>query len=240
MNVKQALKKVLFGIARSPVSGYFIGFAFEHLSNIIPLNRLVSTDRVVAFEHPSHFWDEHFLLVPKKSIRRFVDIDFDQPAQANAILDIFSTSQALLIENDVLIQKGNFALLVNGGSYQDVPQVHFHLAAGAAKEGVGFVPNEYRPLPGRIIVHNDNCSIAENANPQREVDYIVTPSIPPVSSYTGVDFRIHRSIVLKTLSSVQGLLHQLELPAFTIICTESDIQNTNSFNLRIVSGKRVS
>lgn len=145
MDIRQLLKRVLFGIARSPVSGCFIGFAFENLSNIIPLNRLVSTDRVVAFAHPSHFWDEHFLVVPKRSIRRFLDIKFEQSEQADAILEIFPTAQLLVRENNILEHGGNFALLVNGGDYQDVPQIHFHLAAGKAKEGIGFTLNDYTP-----------------------------------------------------------------------------------------------
>lgn len=240
MTAKQALKKVLFGIARSPVSAYFIGFAFENLSNIIPLNRLVSNDRVVAFEHPSHFWEEHFLVVPKKSIRRFLDIRFDESAQANAILEVFSTGQQLVKSNSVLEQKGNFSLLVNGGAYQDVPQIHFHLAAGKAREGIGFIPSDYRPQEGKILIQNPSCTIAQNANPEREIDYIVVPNIAAVNSYGAVDFSANSSVILKTLATVQGFLLQLELSAFTILTTESDIQNSGRFNLRIVSGKRIS
>jgi diadenosine tetraphosphate (Ap4A) HIT family hydrolase len=240
MDIKQSLKKVLFSIARSTVAGNFIGFAFENLSNIIPLNKLVSNDKIVVFEHPSHFWEEHFLVVPKKSIRRFLDINFEESTQANAILDIFPTTQVLVRENHILEQNGNFALLVNGGAYQDVPQIHFHLAAGKAKCGIGFIPNNYKPQEGKIILQNNNCTIAQNANPEREIDYIVVPNVPVINSFSGVDFSDNSSVILKTLATVQNFLQQLELPAFTILTTESDIQNSGKFNIRIVSGKRIS
>lgn len=239
MNIKQSLKKVLFAIARSPASSYFSGFAFQNLSDIIPINKIIRDDKVVVFEHPSHFWKEHYLLVPKRNIRRFIDIDFDSSNISEAILQIFIVAQRLVVDNHIGKMSGNFGLLVNGGAYQDIPQVHFHLAAGKAKEGEGFVSNDYSPKTGKIIIQNDICTISENANPERERDYIVIPNISLVSSFSEVNFNQSAWIIIETLKTIQELLTKLELPAFTIMVVGQDIANIGKFNLRIVSGKRI-
>lgn len=89
-------------------------------------------------------------------------------------------------------------------------------------------------------MQNPDCRIVRNANPTRKVDYIVIPNIPAVQSFNTVDFHQTSSIMRATLATVQGLLKQLELPAFTVICTESDIRNMGRFSLRIVSGEKIS
>ena len=44
--------------------------------------------------------------------------------------DLFSTVQELV--NEMQLAETGYRLVVNGGAYQDVPQLHFHLTCGPA------------------------------------------------------------------------------------------------------------
>jgi histidine triad (HIT) family protein len=46
--------------------------------------------------------------------------------------DLFATVQDLVRE--LALEEGGYRLLVNGGAYQDVPHLHFHLVADRAPE----------------------------------------------------------------------------------------------------------
>ena len=119
------LQKTLFALARSSFSRFFIGFIFTHMSFAIPVNRLRETDTLLAFHHPRPSYPVHILLVPKKAIGRLSDL---QPDDTSFLTEVFQITQELVKELD-LIQPG-YRLIVNGGEYQDVPQLHFHLVSG--------------------------------------------------------------------------------------------------------------
>jgi diadenosine tetraphosphate (Ap4A) HIT family hydrolase len=58
--------------------------------------------------------------VPKKAVQSLTDLD----AMNNAFLsDLFATVQSLVNEH----QLPAYRLIVNGGEFQDFPQLHFHL-----------------------------------------------------------------------------------------------------------------
>ena len=97
-----------------------IGWVFEHMSFAIPVNRLRETETLVAFHHPKPSYPFHVLLVPKKSVESLMDLD---SADSAFFKDLYSTVQSLVEEH----QLPAYRLIVNGGEYQDFPQLHFHL-----------------------------------------------------------------------------------------------------------------
>ena len=99
-----------------------IGWVFEHMSFAIPVNRLHETETLVAFHHPKPSYPFHVLLVPKKSVESLMDLD---SADSAFFKDLYSTVQSLVEEH----QLPAYRLIVNGGEYQDFPQLHFHLIA---------------------------------------------------------------------------------------------------------------
>ena len=121
---------LIFFLARSFIGQIFIGWFFAHMSFAIPVNRLRETDILMAFHHPRPSYGIHILLVPKKSIGSLSDI---QPADNSFLTEVFQITQELVKELD-LMQPG-YRLIVNGGEYQDVPQLHFHLISGDRKPG---------------------------------------------------------------------------------------------------------
>src|SRR5574341_1038590 len=95
---------------------------FAYMSFAIPVKRLRETSTLLAFYHPQPSYPFHILIVPRRSIARLVDLT---PADADFMADLFQTVAAL-VEEFHLADAG-YRLIANGGAYQDVPQLHFHL-----------------------------------------------------------------------------------------------------------------
>jgi histidine triad (HIT) family protein len=110
------MRKILWFLAP------LIGWIFEHMSFAIPLKRLRETETLMAFYHPKPAYSFHVLLVPKKSTISLKELDSQDSA---FLIDLYSTAQSLVDE----FQLAAYRLIVNGGEYQDFPQLHFHLVS---------------------------------------------------------------------------------------------------------------
>lgn len=117
-------KKRLLSFARSPYSRAVIGWIFTHMSFVIPVNRLRETATLVAFRHPQPEYAFHVLLVPKRAISTLMALS---PQDGDFTRDLFATVQSLVKEHD--LDAHGYRLIVNGGPYQDVPHLHFHLVS---------------------------------------------------------------------------------------------------------------
>src|SRR6185503_7369746 len=98
----------------------FIGWIFAHMSFVIPVKRLRETDTLMAFYHPKPSYTFHVLLVPKQSVPSLKDFD---PKDSAFLTDLYSTVQYIVEAYHLAA----YRLIVNGGDYQDFPQLHFHL-----------------------------------------------------------------------------------------------------------------
>jgi histidine triad (HIT) family protein len=105
-----------------------IGWIFEHMSFAIPVKRLRETETLLAFYHPQPTYKFHVLLVPKKSVVSLQEFDAKDSA---FLIDLYSTVQSLVDE----FQLAAYRLIVNGGEYQDFPQLHFHLISDVVGAG---------------------------------------------------------------------------------------------------------
>ena len=101
---------------------HFIGWVFEHMSFAIPVKRLRETETLMAFHHPKPSYAFHMLIVPKKSVESLIQLDSTDTV---FLTDLYSTVQSLVEE----YQLSAYRLIVNGGGYQDFPQLHFHLVS---------------------------------------------------------------------------------------------------------------
>ena len=103
-----------------------IGWIFAHMSFAIPVKRLRETDTLMAFHHPKPSYAFHVLLVPKKAVTSLMEFDAHD---SSFLSDLYSTVQSLVDE----FHLPAFRLIVNGGDYQDIPQLHFHLISDELK-----------------------------------------------------------------------------------------------------------
>ena len=99
-----------------------VGWIFAHMSFAIPIERLRETGTLMAFFHPRPAYRFHVLIVPKKAVQTLADLD---ATDATFLADLFSTVQSLISE----FHLSAYRLIVNGGAYQDFPQLHFHLVS---------------------------------------------------------------------------------------------------------------
>jgi histidine triad (HIT) family protein len=90
------------------------------MSFVIPVKRLRETESLIAFHHPNPSYPFHVLLVPKKAVASLNEFD---PRDTAFLTDLYSTVQSLVSE----FHLPAYRLIVNGGEYQDFPQLHFHL-----------------------------------------------------------------------------------------------------------------
>ena len=179
-----SLKRILFKIARGRFATFFIGFAFEHFTALIPLQRLWENERGIIFKHPAPSYQTHWLAVPKKRICSFTAIDFADNEMQQTILELVER----LMKTAVSHHLTTYSIIINGGSYQDVPQLHFHLISGATVSGEQWEPNpsgirlkacdvgsdegktavflqahhlitQQKPIAYRIQIHHDEPSI---------------------------------------------------------------------------------
>ncbi len=110
---------LLYRLANTPPGRFLTGWIFAHMSFVIPVKRLRETDTLLAFHHPKPSHPFHVILVPKKDIRSFADLEPADPFLA----DLVTTVQSLVAEYHLTA----YRLIVNGGEYQDFPHLHFHL-----------------------------------------------------------------------------------------------------------------
>jgi histidine triad (HIT) family protein len=99
------------------------------MSFVIPVQRLRDTPNLLAFYHPSPAYPVHILIVPKRAYRSLLDV----PAEDEDFRrDLFATVQSLVRE--LGLEQTGYRLVANGGTYQDVPALHFHLVSEGEKE----------------------------------------------------------------------------------------------------------
>jgi histidine triad (HIT) family protein len=118
------ISKALFSLAQTQLATRIIGWVFAHLSWGLPIKRLYETDHLLVFHHPFPTYKIHILIVPKKAIPSVLELT---PADNLLLADILQTTSLLI--NDLNPRDNNFRLVVNGGGYQNIPQLHFHLIA---------------------------------------------------------------------------------------------------------------
>lgn len=101
-----------------------MGAIFESFSDLLPVERLWESDTLVSFYHPKPIFPVHVLIVPKRSITSVTDLS-DQ--DADFLIDLVQCVRILV--SDLNLERSGYRLISNGGKYQDVPQLHFHLVS---------------------------------------------------------------------------------------------------------------
>lgn len=117
------LSRRLFALSRSGLVHPLVRLGFARFSRLIPVRRLRSTGDVLAFHHPRPSWEMHILVVPKRGIAGLMMIgEREMPSLAA----IFNVAREIAPS----LAPGPVSLVINGGAWQDVGQIHAHLAAG--------------------------------------------------------------------------------------------------------------
>lgn len=89
----------------------------EVLSSIVFEN-----DDVIVFENIEPVADTHVLICPKKHVESFLKLSSDQTLDK-----MVEAAQKVIVDRKI---EGGYKLIFNGGKYQSVPHIHWHLLAG--------------------------------------------------------------------------------------------------------------
>lgn len=119
------MHKKLFSLAKTHIGDLIVGIAFGKFSKLLPIKKLLETDKVVAFWHPKPSYKTHILIVPKKAIKNLTSIKIEDVKYLN---DVLFTAKELVKKLD--LEKDGYSLISNGGKNQEVNQLHFHLISG--------------------------------------------------------------------------------------------------------------
>ena len=117
--------RFLLRLARTAWAGRVIGWMFATMSFAIPVKRLRETETLLAFHHPSPAYPVHVLIVPKRACASLLDL---RPGDADFLRDLVAVVQSLVLE--LGLEPKGYRLVANGGEFQDVKQLHFHLISG--------------------------------------------------------------------------------------------------------------
>ena len=82
------------------------------------------TENVIAFDSNDPIAEHHILIIPKKHIESTLEIG---PGDKNLVFEMTEVVQKLVKKKGI---EGGYKLAVNGGKYQFVPHLHWHLLAG--------------------------------------------------------------------------------------------------------------
>ena len=123
--MRSTILRMAFQIARQPLIRPLVPWMFQSLNFAIPLQRLRETGSLQAFYHPAPVYPVHILIIPRRAVASLETMDSRDEV---FMIELFGVVQSLVSELG-LAQKG-YRLIVNGGSFQDLPLLHFHLVSG--------------------------------------------------------------------------------------------------------------
>ena len=124
--------KFLLRLARSgmaaPVIRLSVGWLLEHMAFVIPGERLAESPSLLAFFHPRPSYPFHVLLIPRRALSGLPALSADD---ADFMVELFAAVRGLVLQFE--LERHGYRLIANGGPYQDVPHLHFHLVSNAPR-----------------------------------------------------------------------------------------------------------
>jgi histidine triad (HIT) family protein len=113
----------IFRLLKQPFFYQIFIWMLNHAAFFIPVKRVYEMDSLLAFFHPKPDYLFHVIIIPKKAVRSFSDLE---PGDS-FLVDLVTSAQGLVAENHLTA----YRLIVNGGEYQEFPHLHFHLVSDA-------------------------------------------------------------------------------------------------------------
>ncbi|MEL6348153.1 MAG: HIT domain-containing protein [Myxococcota bacterium] len=100
-------------------------FFAQVTSGRLPVTTLVVTNRVIAFLHPEPFFEEHVVVIPRKSIPSLTRAAKSDESILVAVLGVVAR-----VARDVEERWGGCHIETRCGTYQTEPHLHFTVTAG--------------------------------------------------------------------------------------------------------------
>lgn len=218
------LAQQLFRLARNPLVAGVVRFGFAHFAPLLPVKRLRLTENVIVFYHPRPSWQTHILLVPRRSIPSLVAL---RRQDFGIIQQIFQLAGQ--IARDLGLDREGYTLLVNGGAYQDVGQLHFHLVAPLQILPSG-CPNS---TTSSSLIDTESITVFRHPHPARAVHLVIQPKRTLRNLQDLAESEI-QAIIAATKQIVEEV--KLLEPGFSLIANTGPGKH---LCFQLVSGKRL-
>lgn len=125
-------KSILRKIAQSKFGVRILLWSVRNMSVLIPTQKLYESSSLVAFFHPQPTHATHVLILPKQALMNFMELT---PVDDALICEI--THAARQIVHQLGLDEHGYRLIVNGGEYQDIGQLHYHLISDTQVDQTG-------------------------------------------------------------------------------------------------------
>lgn len=117
------LRRLALWLARTRLGAWLAGMVLRTFPFALPAERLHQTATLLAVYHPRPAYPVHILILPRHPRP---DLAALGPEDSALLVDLMTTVNHLVAALDLPA----YRLIVNGGDYQDVPLLHFHLVSG--------------------------------------------------------------------------------------------------------------
>jgi histidine triad (HIT) family protein len=124
MGKSSLIKDWIARFARSRFGRPVTAWVFTNWNSLLPLDRVYESPVLVAFRHPQPAHQFHVLIVPKRRIR---DLSGLSNHDGELLLEVSRATTDIVRRFG--LETSGYKLIVNGGAYQDIPQLHFHLVS---------------------------------------------------------------------------------------------------------------
>lgn len=95
----------------------------EVLSGNTAVEKVLETERVLAYHHTRPFWPVHIVVIPKTHVGSLLTLDDD-----GLLIELLEVVRR--VADKVVEEHGAARVLTNLGKYQDSKHLHFHVNSG--------------------------------------------------------------------------------------------------------------
>jgi len=97
----------------------------EVLSGRTPVDKVLETDRVLAYYHTRPFYPVHIVVIPKKHILSLIALEEEDHDLLIEMMSVIKKAAS-----HVVSEHGACRVITNLGKYQDSKHLHFHVVHG--------------------------------------------------------------------------------------------------------------
>jgi histidine triad (HIT) family protein len=101
----------------------------EVLSGRTPVDKVVETDRVLAYHHTRPYWPVHIVVIPRRHIDSLLALEGEDD---NLLLEMMGVIRQVAAQ--VVAEHGACRVLTHLGRYQDSKHLHWHISSGEPLE----------------------------------------------------------------------------------------------------------
>lgn len=97
----------------------------EVFSGRTPVEKVLETENVLAYNHTRPHWPTHVVVVPKRHIPSLLSLTPEHDALLSEMIAVIRSVAARVLD-----ERGACRVLTNLGAYQDSKHLHWHVFAG--------------------------------------------------------------------------------------------------------------